>query len=372
MSDKNVLIHSLQEIERDIPEMLYWNSNKIKNDFHSIDKYILCKPWNGGFNNIRMSFEISACIAYRLNRVLVIPDPYKIYLLNNNINGFDTFFEKKDYGIKIITLSEFSKNENIPNKWAEIEKISTIYDLKEKYYINLSEKKSTMKHHKNFKEIRLNNNSKYIYFKENLLGSFYLVLHDDNMLELKRYIYKHIHYKESIFAQAYNIIKYLNNNYGKYYSIHIRRNDFQYKYLFIDNDTLLNNIKNIIPKGSCLYVSTDIKHKKDLGNLNNYYKTIVLNDVINLLDKDINKDLYGMIEQIICSRGVSFIGNANSTFSSYIYRLRGYMKDISDKSYIVNTSSIVNHENSLRNNWGGIHNIWSREFSEGYKVNENN
>ena len=347
-----------------LPHLLYWKSRKFETNYNPTDKYIFCKPWEAGFNNIRMSFEIAACIAYRFNRVLVIPDPYKISHLDN-VHGLDDFFEKLDYGINTLTLSEFTKKANIPNNWKEIEKISDVYDFEpDRYYINLSNKGSSMKHHAGLTEMKINNDSKYVYFKENLLGSFYLVIHDDNMLELKRYIYNHIHYKESILAQAYNIIKFIHGKYGKYYSMHVRRNDFIYQYgrVVIDDKSLLNNVKDIIPAGSCLYISTDLKNKNELGVLNSYYNVIVLNDVVDLLDRYINKDFYGMIEQIICTRGEIFIGNELSTFSSYVYRLRGYMDDIHDKSYIVNTSTHVNNNNCVEKNWGGNHNIWSREF----------
>ena len=65
--------------------------------------------------------------------------------------------------------------------------------------------------------------------------------------KIKQYVCKHIHYKESIFSQAYNIIEYLNNTYSQYYSMHLRRTDFniQYKDLCISIDDILTNIKNV-------------------------------------------------------------------------------------------------------------------------------
>ena len=96
--------------------MLYWNNIELNNTINIYNpqkKYIICNPWNGGFNNVRMSFEIAACIALRLQRILVIPDAYEIYLLKN-MNGFDTFFELKDIGITILTATEFCKTKNIP------------------------------------------------------------------------------------------------------------------------------------------------------------------------------------------------------------------------------------------------------------------
>ena len=356
---------SLQKIRTNCPDMLYWNSDVTynTNSYRTDNKYVILKPWSGGFNNIRMSFEIAACIAYRLNRILIIPEAYKMYLLENS-NSLDNFFERIDYKIKIQSMST--------NNFQELEKISKVYEFKcDEYYINLSSSKSVFNYHKDLKEIVINNDDKYIYFKENLLGNFYSVIHDDNILELKHFVYKHIHYKECIFAQAYSIVEYINNNFKNYYSIHLRRNDFQYQYkdLCINNCELLNNIKNHIPKGSTLYIATDLKDKDQLGILCTYYNIIILKDVENLLNKYINIDLYGMIEQIVCSRAIKFIGTKNSTFSSYIYRLRGYMKDILDKSYIINTSPKLNDYNLLENNWSGNQDIWAREYENGFTFN---
>ena len=124
--------------------MRYWDKDKeFISNYNPTKKYILNKFWKGGFNNVRMSFEIAACIAYRLNRILVIPDSYVIEHLKNT-NTMDNFFEKSDYGITVISLSEFSKENNIPNDWKEIEKISKVYKFSpDQYYINLSNKKST-------------------------------------------------------------------------------------------------------------------------------------------------------------------------------------------------------------------------------------
>lgn len=38
------------------------------------------------------------------------------------------------------------------------------------------------------------------------------------------------------------------------------------------------------------------------------------------------RKLEGCIEQVICAMGRSFFGTLESTFSSYIFRLRGYIK----------------------------------------------
>jgi len=368
---------NLQKISKDCPSMLYWNNLDLDNSMLKHvpqKKYIICDPWNGGFNNVRMSFEIAAALAFRLNRILVVPDQYKISMLEN-INGFDTFFEWSDLGISVLTKSQFCLEQGLKNDWEEIKKISTVYSFKpDESYINLTAVKPNSLSKNMRREIRLDTNSTFLMFDKNLLGNFYAMIEDDSMHEIKNYICKHIHYKENIFAQAYNIIEYLNAKHQGYYSLHLRRNDFcnQYKDVCINIGELYDNIKHHIPERSCLYISTDILNKNDLGILHSHYNVVVLRDVLNLLDKYINKDLYGMIEQIVCTRSVRFIGTKNSTFSSYIYRLRGYMKDIVDKSYYINTSPNAEQISLMDVCWEGNHNIWSREFTDSFNMRSSN
>ena len=52
--------------------------------------------------------------------------------------------------------------------------------------------------------------------------------------------------KSEIFDLAWQFINKLGDK--SYYAIHIRRNDFQYKDLFITCEDILNNIKDIIQR----------------------------------------------------------------------------------------------------------------------------
>lgn len=363
-------------------DLLYWKNTNLYTAIETYNcngKYIIFKPWHGGFNNVRMSFELACTIAFRLNRILVIPNPYRITHLAN-INGFDTFFDIHDIGIKTISINDFCQIHKISNKWNEIKNISTVYDfLPDASYINLANDVQIDKlYTKDRQVIHIDNTPDNIYFEHNLLGTFYTMIYDNHMLELVKYVKRHIHYKENIFTQASFIVDYLNNTYNNYYSLHIRRTDFNsaYKQVCIDMSVLCNNILNLIPLGSCLYISTDSTNKDDFSLLREKYKVIFFEDIIqHLLNPDINPDLYGMIEQIICARGVRFIGTHLSTFSCYIYRLRGYMNDIIDKTYYVNTNNYSRPEINYNKKtsgwiyeWTSNDNIWSREFIDGFEL----
>ena len=357
-----------------LKKLLYWKNINFENKYKiTKEKYLIFKPWNGGFNNVKMSLEIASVIAYRLNRILVMPShtSFSIDHLKKQYE-LSEFFDVKNIGIETMNMKKFCSQNNITEDWDEIKNISKVYNFDiTNSYINLTkEKEIDYKFHKERDIINIDNSPKNIYFDGNLLGSFYTILHDKNMNELKKYVGKCIHYNKIFFSMAESVIYYLESNYGIYYSMHIRRGDFNqvYKDVCVDIDTIYKNIKEIIPEGSYLYISTDVVNKKELGILNDKYKIFILKDVINLIKCD-NEDFYGLIEQIICSRGEKFIGTKLSTYSNYIYRLRGYMNDIKNKNYYVNTE-LNTQDNKIEQEWyiemNCLDQIWSREFKDGF------
>mmetsp|Transcript_22535 Transcript_22535/g.34743 ORF Transcript_22535/g.34743 Transcript_22535/m.34743 type:complete len:124 (-) Transcript_22535:333-704(-) len=101
--------------------------------------------------------------------------------------------------------------------------------------------------------------------------------------------------------------------------------------------------------------------------LSEHYKLYFLNDFKHLL-KDLNTNYYGMLEQLITSRGETFLGTYFSTFTGYIHRMRGYhshkdklpgYKEGKLHSYFFSPKSRV-RENEL---YRAVQNpFWAREF----------
>ena len=112
----------------------YWKDNDYPNLMYKNNgKYLCFEPWLGGFNNIRMSLELATCLAYLLNRTLVIPPTYKMYLLSKESNLND-FFDLKNSNINIISFDDFchlqkiDPNKNIKEKWEDIKCLSELID----------------------------------------------------------------------------------------------------------------------------------------------------------------------------------------------------------------------------------------------------
>lgn len=81
-----------------------------------------------------------------------------------------------------------------------------------------------------------------------------------------------------------------------------------------------------IPDNSTVYIGTDERKKEFFNLMKGHYNVLFLDDFKDEL-KDINTNYYGMIDQLVASRGRIFYGCWFSTFTGYINRLRGYHAD---------------------------------------------
>ena len=58
--------------------------------------------------------------------------------------------------------------------------------------------------------------------------------------------------------------------------------------------------------------------------IQNYKRVYFLDDFIHTECPTLEKEKYGMIDQLVASKGKHFLGQYYSTFTGYINRLRGY------------------------------------------------
>lgn len=359
----------LYEVSQERTDYLYylkWNFEEILKNYSGNDGYVVFRPWSGGFNNIRMSLELAVCIAYLSNKTLVLPPKYEMYLLRDQF-GLEDFFDMDDIGIKTMTFVEFCALKNIEPSYENVKTISKVMTTELPGNVLNFEKITPSKRF--LKHRRVINQEEFLgeeclFFDANLLGHFYQTLHTRKDVELKKLIARHVHYLPKLFDLAWKAINLLGDK--QYYAIHIRRNDFQYKHLFISSEEILDNIKDVIPEGSHLYIATDHTDMSFFDTLAQKYKLHFYSDVENIIGTDTHYNYIPIIEQLICSRAIKFVANDHSTLSSYSYRLRGYMKDIENKEYYINTKLPTTEDNvSFLDTTNYVEN-WVREYKDSW------
>ena len=107
--------------------------------------------------------------------------------------------------------------------------------------------------------------------------------------------------------------------------MHIRRGDFalQYKNVVVSAELISEVTKELIQPNSTIFIATDEKNRSYFDQLTQHYDLCFLDDFANEL-KNVNPNYFGIVDQIVASRGDVFIGTWFSTLSAYVNRLRGY------------------------------------------------
>jgi hypothetical protein len=168
-----------------------------------------------------------------------------------------------------------------------------------------------------------------------LLVHFYAFLFFEDWKEdlwMKRFVRDHVRYADDIQCAAARIVAAVredarkndkNNPEGHFDSFHIRRGDFQYKKTRVDAKDILEAARDQIPRGTTVYVATDERKKEFFKDMEDYWNVVYMDNYVHLLE-GVDKNYFGMIDQLVSSRGSKFFGCWFSTFTGYITRLRGY------------------------------------------------
>jgi len=154
-------------------------------------------------------------------------------------------------------------------------------------------------------------------------------------LWMKRFIRDHVRYIDELQCAAARIVNAIRerarkrnpaNVDGLFDSFHIRRGDFQYKNTRVSGDEIDEISKDDLTTGATVYIATDERNKSFFKPLSDKYDVVYLDDFLDLV-KDLNTNYYGMLDQLVASKGRIFFGCWFSTFTGYINRIRGYHAD---------------------------------------------
>ncbi|GAX18598.1 hypothetical protein FisN_10Hh195 [Fistulifera solaris] len=165
----------------------------------------------------------------------------------------------------------------------------------------------------------------------------------------KRFIRDHVRYIDSIQCAAARVVQAIRHRVrskessegGEFDSFHIRRGDFQYKKTRVEASQILQQAQKKIKDGATVYIATDERDKSYFKPLMEHFDVVFLDDFMDEL-QGINSNYFGMIDQLVASRGRVFFGCWFSTFSSYIMRLRGYHE---------NKRKLPGYDHGISNSW---------------------
>lgn len=169
-----------------------------------------------------------------------------------------------------------------------------------------------------------------------MLVPFYSFLMFENWKQdtwTKRYVRDRFRYSDQVFCAAGRIVDSIRNIArehdpvgnpdGLFHSMHIRRGDFQYKNTRKEASELIEASQDELKNNATLFIATDERNKTFFEPFKQRYNVLFLDDFTSLID-GLNTNYYGLMDQLIASRGVTFHGTYYSTFTAYINRLRGY------------------------------------------------
>lgn len=167
------------------------------------------------------------------------------------------------------------------------------------------------------------------------LVQFYAYLFFDDWrqdLQMKRFVRDHLRFADHLQCAAARIVVAIReisrkngHDDGSFDSMHLRRNDFSlfpvYRDSLVQADKLVE--QQFFSKGRTVYIATDETNSSFFDPFREHYNILFLKDFMHLLE-GIDRNFYGMIEQLVISRGDKFVGTYYSTFSAYVNRIRGY------------------------------------------------
>ena len=278
----------------------------------------------GGWNNIKMAFEIIVCLATKYDRALVIPEKTQWYLVEGSDTHLFDFFDEN-------TFKSFVKTSNVRNNNDEFKfenncLIKTTSAMNENDFNEFDK----ISHYKNWK-IDSKKCRHFTYYARHFKENKYHNL-----------VNKAFRLRKDIIVEACKLLNKHDLELGKYIAIHIRKGEFQYRDELWGNDTVgrIKSKINKISKNLPILIVSDEYNKQLIDGLSKISPKVVCWSK----QKIVNPKIDPIIDMVCCVPAKHFFGTSLSTFSTGIMQWRGYLKssgnnEIDDNPYFFQDQS---------------------------------
>ena len=347
------------------------------------NKYISFDWWWGGWNNIRMTYELAGSLSYVSGRTIILP-PKGYCLFFAEHNDKSTFMDMWDVLDKEKFISQYDCIEYKDSPLAK-------YESKNQYFENICDdincitfgdepknwgpqnfiSKGLMYHSiesiEHFDKFNIDNRALYniysedevIHFPRNLFGHFGYHVYPPNDTArkiLQQKVKNGIRFKQKFYDEANKLMS------GDYDAIHIRRGDFKYVHTTLvekQYKELPSLLEGRVRKNVPLYIATDEKDLSLFDNLKSEYNIVFLSDL-----KENIQTIDMTLDTIIASNANIFLGSRMSTFSDYINILRGYnnKKDFSRESLNFKHNNLIYKKYPWESEPYAWHNLWGELY----------
>lgn len=303
-------------------------------------RYLRVVPDAGGFNNIRLAFEVSVVLALLTGRTLVLPRRRPWYLLGPDPVGFEDFFDLPALAALVPWVAEADWRLP-PGERAvaiELDPLRTALAVPTAEAVRAALPPAGLATREAGRRLRGVSDGPLsaaaVLTVDNGVSRLLATWHTlfvfadpERDAALKRLMRRHVRYAPAIFAAAAAAVDELGGC-GEYAALHVRRGDFQYREVKIGSARLLENVRPLLERGGAgpggreLYILTDERNASWFAPFGRAgYRVRRLGD----LRAAPPAHLAGMVEQLVGAAARVFVGTRLSTFSSYVVRLRGYL-----------------------------------------------
>jgi len=351
--------------------LLYWKkhaSGIIKSGGGVGEKFLTFLTDCGEFDEIRMSFEHAVLIAWVTGRTLVLPLPGFWHLLGDDDEGesqYDMFFDLDSLreGLPIIDSKNFLASRgwakakfNDENEYKHfLETFGTIYTYNPKSHAlvypsikaytaamnqtghadNLfrlgnrelveltdAQKEAEVLHLPTCRIIDSLGHESVRYLGQ--ISTTVFFARENRESVFKNFFHDNVHYTPFIFEAAAGVIATLGL--FQYSCFHIQRRNVQWASSIVSGNVSLRNTENLLNFREPIYIATDELDINEFSAFRKNRKVYSYQDfMMTMLSKRVTRIQKGLIEQVICAGARRFFGTERSPYSSYVYRLRGYL-----------------------------------------------